>query len=90
MKSNGGWAAVRPLLGNTLGVGLFALPYAVAQAGVISGALALLICGLLSLVTLLALSELSAAAGKNAHFVGVLRPTRFITQRIAHDHLLPE
>lgn len=66
---------MRPLLGNTIGLGIFALPYVVAQAGIISGTLALIASALLSLVTLLAYTELVASAPKHAHFVGALRST---------------
>ena len=65
--------SLRPLLGSVVGVGIFALPYAVAQAGFGVGILALLLCGSASLVAYLLYADIVLHTDGHGRFVGLMR-----------------
>lgn len=65
--------SIRPLLGNVVGVGIFALPYAVAQTGLGVGVGAILVCGIASLVGFLMYADIALHTEGHARFVGLMR-----------------
>lgn len=67
------WKSLRPFLGNVVGVGIFALPYVVAQAGFGVGVLAILLCGAASLVAYLLYADIALHTSGHARFVGLMR-----------------
>lgn len=65
--------SIRPLLGNAVGVGIFALPYAVAQAGFGVGLVAIVVGGAASLVSFLMYADIALHTDGHARFVGLMR-----------------
>lgn len=65
--------SLRPLLGSVVGVGIFALPYAAAQAGFGLGILALVLCGSASLVAFLLYADIVLHTDGHGRFVGLMR-----------------
>lgn len=70
--SEGSARAVRVLMGTMIGVGMLALPYAVAQVGFVLGMLALVLVGALSAVVLELYADLVLVRGGKARFIHVI------------------
>ena len=66
------WRGMRPLIGTMIGVGMFGLPYAFAQAGYPLALAELLLIAGMNLVVLLMYSDLAIAREGHARFVGVI------------------
>lgn len=64
--------AIRPMVGTTIGVGMFGLPYVFYQAGFSVAFVEFLIIGGLNTVALCLYAELVLARKKHAHFVSVI------------------
>lgn len=65
--------SLRPLFGSVVGVGIFALPYAVAQAGFGVGVFAILLCGAASMVAFLLYADIVLHTDGHGRFVGLMR-----------------
>lgn len=65
--------SLRPLIGSIVGVGIFALPYAVAQAGFGVGVFAILLCGAASMVGFLLYADIVLHTDGHGRFVGLMR-----------------
>lgn len=66
------WRGVRPLVGSTIGVGIFALPYVFAQAGFALALAELVVIALLNTAALLLFVDLISVRKRHAHFVAVV------------------
>lgn len=64
--------ALRMMIGTMIGVGILALPYAVAQVGFVLGVLALGVVGVLSALVLEIYADLVLARGGKARFIHVV------------------
>lgn len=65
--------STRLLVGHVIGVGIFGLPYVVAQAGYSMGILALVVSGALSTAALLMYADMAIHTKGHARFVGFIR-----------------
>ncbi len=65
--------ALRPLFGSVIGVGLFGLPYIVAQVGFGVGVFVLLFSGVLGTVMMLLYADIALYTKGHARFVGLVR-----------------
>ncbi len=72
-KSRLFWGSLRPLIGQMVGVGLFTLPFALSQAGVGLGLIAIILAALASLVSLLMFGDIALALKGHHRFVGLMR-----------------
>jgi amino acid permease len=66
------WASIRPLVGQMVGAGLFALPFVFSQAGFGVGLTALAVSAIISIVTLLMFADLALALKGHHRFVGLI------------------
>jgi tyrosine-specific transport protein len=70
--SAGNARAIRVMVGTMIGVGMLALPYAVAQVGFVLGIAALVLVGVLSAIVLELYADLVLARGGKARFIHVV------------------
>ena len=66
------WRGVRPLLGTTIGVGIFGLPYVFSQAGFSLALVEFIVIGALNTAALCLYADLVLARKRHAHFVSVI------------------
>lgn len=66
------WASIRPLVGQMVGAGLFAIPFVFSQSGFGVGIIALIISTAISIITLLMFADLALVLKGHHRFVGII------------------
>lgn len=74
MKSNTGllWHSIQPLIGSVIGVGIFGLPFAFAQAGFGIGLIHLVVLGVVNLLMLLIYADIVMYTDGHPRFTGIV------------------